>query len=41
MASCCITDFVMPGVDDWLAIDVANVGHQASEPLRHASCSQK
>jgi hypothetical protein len=29
MASCCIIDFVMPGVDDWLAIDVANEGHQA------------
>jgi Transposase DDE domain group 1 len=29
MASCCIIDFVMPGVDDWLAIDVADEGHQA------------
>jgi len=29
MASGCIIDFVPPGVDDWLAIDVADEGHQA------------
>ena len=29
MASCCIIDFVMPRVDDWLAIDVADEGRQA------------
>jgi hypothetical protein len=29
MTSCCIIDFVTPGVDDWLAIDVADEGHQA------------
>ena len=29
MASRCIIDFVAPGVDDWLAIDVADEGHQA------------
>src|SRR5260370_23892235 len=29
MASCCIIDFITPGVDDWLAIDVADEGHQA------------
>ena len=29
MTSGCIIDFVPPGVDDWLAIDVADEGHQA------------
>jgi len=29
MASCCIIDFVAPSVDDGLAIDVGNKGHQA------------
>jgi hypothetical protein len=29
MALRCIIDFVMPGVDDWLAIDIADDGHQA------------
>ena len=27
--SCCIVDFVAPSVDDWLAIDVVDEGHQA------------
>ena len=27
--SCCPVDFVTPSVDDWLAIDVVNEGHQA------------
>ena len=29
MASCCIIDFVAPSVDDGLAIDIGNKGHQA------------
>jgi hypothetical protein len=29
MGSCCIVDFVAPGVDYWLAIDVADEGDQA------------
>ena len=29
MASSCIVDFVTPGVDDWLTIDVGDEGHQA------------
>ena len=33
MASCCIIDFVSPGVEDWLAIDVADEGHQAFPEL--------
>src|SRR5207302_1811755 len=27
--SCCVIDFVAPSVDDWLAIDIADEGHQA------------
>src|SRR6516164_5459868 len=29
MASCCVSDLVAPGVDDWLAIDIVDEGHQA------------
>jgi hypothetical protein len=29
MGSCCIVDFVVPSVDHWLAIDVADEGDQA------------
>jgi hypothetical protein len=29
MGSCCIIDFVAPGVDDGLAIYLFNKGHQA------------
>jgi len=29
MASCCMIDFVAPGVDDWLAVDVVDEGQQA------------
>ena len=29
MVSGCTVDFITPGVDDWLAIDVADEGHQA------------
>ena len=29
MASCSVSDLVAPGVDDWLAIDIVDKGHQA------------
>ena len=29
MASCCVSDLLAPGVDDWLAIDIVDEGHQA------------
>ena len=29
MASCCVSDLIAPGVDDWLAIDIVDEGHQA------------
>jgi hypothetical protein len=29
MASCSVSDLVAPGVDDWLAIDIVDEGHQA------------
>ncbi len=29
MASSCIIDVVAPSVDDWLAIDIGDKGHQA------------
>ena len=29
MVSCCVSDLVAPGVDDWLAIDIVDEGDQA------------
>ena len=29
MALCGVSDLVAPGMDDWLAIDIVDEGHQA------------